>query len=604
MAALSIADYGIIGDCRTAALISRDGSIDWCCLQNFDSAAVFLRLLDAQKGGFFQITTREPCEASWEYEEETNVLVTTFETTRGAVRLTDFMPPWTQEQEPDAPSRILRLAEGLGGEVEMEVRVKPTFDYAREQARLSSLNRRLTAAGGSLNLFVDGLDRWSEPEPGVARADFALHAGERRWIVLTASATGGATVHSDAECESLLASCRDHWRVWIGRIAYAGPWRDLVVRSALALRLLTFEPTGALVAAPTTSLPEIIGGSANWDHRFTWLRDSGLILDVLQMLGHHSESQRFFDWIENLCLCGEKMLQPIYRVDGSRELPEQTLDHLAGHRGSQPVRIGNGAAHQDQLDIYGHVLDATWLCFERMPREMSPELWDILRRVTDLAVESWREPDHGIWEVRGEKQHFLYSKLFCWVAVDRAIRLALHRRLPGDTAAWEAARRKIRDVILAHGYDEKLGTFTQSLGSARLDATALVIPKVGFLPADDPRMLSTVERIRERLTVDGLVHRSERAANEDGQSEGAFAMCSFWFIENLAMQGRRDEASDLFERLACCANDLGLLSEEIDPSSGELLRNFPQGYTHLALIRAALTIESLHDSSGAPADDT
>lgn len=367
-----------------------------------------------------------------------------------------------------------------------------------------------------------------------------------------------------------------------------GLTRSWFAAARLALKLLTFEPTGALVAAPTTSLPEEIGGVRNWDYRFTWLRDASLILHALQGLGYHDEAMDFFDWLETLCLCCQEPIQVLYTLDGRPELPEQFLPHLDGYRSSRPVRIGNAAAEQRQLDVYGEVLDAAHLCYERM-HPIRLELWTVLRLFADRAASRWRETDHGIWEVRSEPRHFLYSKLLCWVAVDRAVRLAESAALPGDVGRWRRARDEIRAAILEEGYDAKLGAFTQAFGTSALDASALVIPLVGFLPATDPRVQSTMRRIQQGLTSRGLVYRY---LTDDGlpRGEATFALCSFWLVDNLALAGEIDEARDLFERITGYANDVGLVSEEIDPVNGELLGNFPQGFTHLALIRSALNI--------------
>jgi GH15 family glucan-1,4-alpha-glucosidase len=592
-----IRDYGLIGDAHTAALVSSDGSIDWLCWPRFDSPAVFCRLLDKDKGGHFRVGPAERrAAASRAYVEGTNVLATVFSTDGGRFRLTDLMPVERLNQRHEGEDiashyRVIRLVEGLSGDAEVEVTFRPTFDYARAEATFEPYDGGIVARGGREALALSCPAVFREDAPGGVAARFKVAAGQRVWVALTYLAGDDAASVSppefDADLE--LEQTLEYWREWSETCTYKGPYEQLVRRSALVLKLLTYEPTGALVAAPTTSLPEQLGGVRNWDYRFTWLRDSSLILYALQLLGYHEEATDFFEWLDRLCIpCGNE-LQIMYRIDGGSHLPERTLEHLEGYRGSRPVRVGNGAFDQKQLDIYGEVIDAAYLYHERMRRPVRPELWDTLRHLADQTVERWREPDHGIWEVRGGPRHFLYSKLLCWVALDRVVRMAAPDGLPGDVNLWERTREEIRAAILEEGYDEKAGAFTQAFGDEALDACALVIPQVGFLPATDPRVLSTVERIRERLTSHGLVYRY---LSEDGLpgGEATFALCSFWLVDCLAEAGRADEARALFERIVGYANDLGLLAEEIDPVSGELLGNYPQGFTHLGLIRSALHI--------------
>jgi alpha,alpha-trehalase len=588
-----IRDYGFIGDAHTAALVSSDGSIDWLCWPRFDSPAVFCRLLDKGKGGHFRVGPAGRLAASSRaYIEGTNVLATVFSTDGGRFRLTDLMPVERLNRSHEGEDiashyRVLRLVEGLSGEAEVEVNFRPTFDYARVEATFQHYDGGVFARGGREALALSCPAAFREDASGGVTARFRVAAGRRVWVTLTYLAGDDPAPEFDADSE--LEQTLEYWREWSETCTYKGPYGALVRRSALVLKLLTYEPTGALVAAPTTSLPEELGGVRNWDYRFTWLRDSSLILYALQLLGYHEEATDFFEWLDRLCIpCGNE-LQIMYQIDGGSHLPERTLEHLEGYRGSRPVRVGNGAFDQKQLDIYGEVIDAAYLYHERMRRPVRPELWDTLRHLADQTVERWREPDSGIWEVRGGPRHFLYSKLLCWVALDRVSRMASGGRMPGDVKLWEGTREKIRAAILAEGYDEKIGAFTQAFGEQALDACALVIPQVGFLPSNDPRVLSTVERIRERLTSHGLVYRY---LNEDGLpgGEATFALCSFWLVDCLAEAGRVDEARALFEKVAGYANDLGLLAEEIDPVTGELLGNFPQGFTHLGLIRSALHI--------------
>jgi GH15 family glucan-1,4-alpha-glucosidase len=586
-----IRDYAIIGDGYTAALVSCDGSIDWWCWPRFDSAAVFCRLLDWTTGGYFQIVPVAPYTASRAYVGPTNVLATTFETDTGRVCLTDFMParPAAQAVAPDAARNdLLRLVQGLDGEVELEIRFRPTFDYARALTIIGPWSGGVIARDGSAAVAL-ACPVVLGPAPGggvVGR--MSIRAGERRWLGLMGLSGGDppADFFQLANAEKTLDATLAYWRDWSARCTYHGPYRDLVVRSALALKLLTFEPTGALVAAPTTSLPEQLGGVRNWDYRYTWLRDSALILEALVSIGYTEEARAFFGWLQSVWLSAGGHLQIMYSVDGQSHLPEQILGNLNGYCHSVPVRIGNAAATQVQLDIFGEVLDAAYFSY---PQVSAPdaELWSVLRGLANQAADRWQQADSGLWEVRAGDRPYLYSKLLCWVAVDRAIRLSRHCRLDGETAHWQRVREQIRATILQHGYNPQLGAFTQTLDGTALDASVLMIPILGFLPATDPRVRSTVEKIRERLMKHGLVYRY---LVPDGLPDGeaTFVMCSFWMVDCLALAGEVDQARRLFEHVVGFANDVGLLSEEIDPVGGMLLGNFPQGFSHLALIRSAL----------------
>jgi GH15 family glucan-1,4-alpha-glucosidase len=491
-----------------------------------------------------------------------------------------------------APSHeVVRLVEGLSGIAEVEVEFRPTFDFALAETTLAPHRNGATAKAGSEALVLSCPCELRFADSGALTGRFRVAAGERVWLALD--------YYPEADSQGLKPSARTYdaelgrtlryWREWWSDCRYEGPDAELVRRSALTLKLLTYEPTGAQVAAPTTSLPEQIGGVRNWDYRYTWLRDSSLVLYALQLLGYHEEATDFFGWLDRLCVTCRGKLQIMYTIDGEADIPERTLTHLEGYRRSSPVRVGNAAFDQKQLDIYGEVLDAVHLYHERAREPVRREWWDEVKFMADQTAERWREPDQGIWEVRGGPQHFLYSKLMCWVALDRAVKLADGSRQRADVRRWERALGEIRQTILEEGYNREIGAFTQTLGGRALDASALVVPLAGFLPATDPRVVSTAAKIQEQLTSGGLVYRY---LNDDGLpgGEATFALCSFWLVDNLALQGRADEARELFERVAGYANDLGLLAEEIDPASGELLGNYPQGFSHLALIRSALNI--------------
>lgn len=599
-----IRDYALIGDGHTTALVAKDGSIDWCCWPRFDSPAVFCRLLDAGRGGWSQICPAEGYEVSRSYVGTTNVLAAEFKTESGRARLTDFMPverlTESHRGEDIAPSRrILRLVEGVGGEVEMEVSFRPTFDYARAETAVEACEGGAVATAGREALTLACAVRLSRAESGALTGRFKVREGERVWFALDYFAEGHAEgvgpqrAHADDELKKTLG----YWTEWWRACRYEGSYAEQVRRSALVLKLLSYEPTGALVAAPTTSLPEEVGGVRNWDYRYTWLRDSSLILYAMMLLGYQEEAKDFFGWLDALGVPRRKRLRIMYTLDGERLPPERELENLEGYRGSRPVRVGNAASEQTQLDIYGEVIDAVYLFHERTRRDIPDAWWDDIQFMAERTVEGWREPDSGIWEVRGGPRHFLYSKLLCWVALDRTVRLAGRSRARADVSRWKKERDAIREKILTDGYNERVGAFTQYLGGDALDASALIIPQTGFLPPTDERVKSTVEKIRERLTSHGLVYRY---LNEDGLpgGEGAFALCSFWLVDNLALQGRVEEAKELFERIVGYASDLGLLSEEIDPMNDELLGNYPQGFSHLALIRSALNI-SRAETAGA-----
>jgi len=610
-----IADYAIIGDCHTAALVSRQGSIDWYCPDRYDGPAVFCRLLDWAKGGYLSLAPAGDYSAHRQYRGPTNVLDTTFTAAGGRVRLTDLMPVHRRQEsrrgyDVGRAHRLLRLVEGLDGTVDLELRFRPTFDYARSRASIAPCDGGAVADDGQCYLALACAGVGLEPDgDGGLRGRLRVRAGERRWIALTdtddAASARAALAPGDFAGE--LARTLDYWQDWAKTCTYQGLYRDQVLRSVLTLKLLIYEPTGAVVAAPTTSLPEDLGGARNWDYRYTWLRDSTMILYALLTVGYREEAKDFFAWLERTCGNDPtRMPQIMYGIDGRRDLPEIALPNLDGYAGSRPVRIGNAAASQRQLDIFGEVLMAAYLNFrhEGTPggrgersadrdahdaEPLAPDTWALLRGLVEQAAKHWPEPDRGIWEVRGGPQQFLYSKLMCWAALDRGIRLAEEGGLEAPLDDWRRTRDAIRQAILERGYDAKLGAFTQAFGSSALDASALAIPRIGFLAATDPRVRSTVERIRAALTRNGLVDRYHTADGLPG-SEASFTLCTFWLVDALALVGRIDEARALYEHVVSYANDVGLLSEEIAPHAGLLLGNFPQGFTHLALVGSAVNL--------------
>lgn len=584
-----IADYAVLGDGLSTALVSREGSIDWLCWPRFDSPAVLCRLLDAEKGGFLSLAPERPARAERRYLDGTAVLENTFRNPDGAVRVIDFAPIDALDGCGEVtPRRLVRRVEGLSGRVCMAIGFRPTFDFARVETRAEGTSFGAVASAGTevISLRAPVPLAWRD---GALRCTFDLAAGEVADVVLAHG------ILDPVDARAALARTESAWRLWADRCHYAGPWRELVVRSAITLKLLTYRPTGALIAAPTTSLPERPGGVRNWDYRFAWLRDAALALDALQDLGLHDEAMHFWEWLESLCLRCGCPAPSLYRVDGRRVGIEEVLDHLAGWRSSRPVRIGNAAAGQLQLDVYGVLVDAAWTCMRTM-REPHPALAPVLAFLADRAASDWKSPDEGIWEVRDRRRHFVHSKLGCWLALDRAVRLVELGWLSGDAERWRSEREAVRTAILERGLDSTRG-LVRAFDDRTLDASVLLASRIGFFSGDDPRMLATIDAIRGGLAVDGLLRRYEGSDGLPGE-EGAFLPCSFWLVDALALAGRTDDASSLFSRLAAYANDVGLLSEEIMPATRELLGNFPQALSHLALIRSAVTLAAA--TSGSP----
>ena len=571
---LPIAGYAAIGNGHTMALVGRDGAIDWCCLPRFDSPFVLDAILDAENGGRFVVAPRDVVAIDRSYRAHTNVLDTVFRTGTGVVRLTDFMPI--------ARARIIRCVEVLDGTVTIDVRIAGSIAQASgSAATLDREGTHLGLAGDSVSLQLRAPTPW-HPERDGWSSRCELEAGARSsWMLGLAD---GATDPDDAE---LLASTLAHWRAWSSRWTPHGPHAAAIERSALVLSMLVYEPSGALVAAPTTSLPESIGGERNWDYRYTWLRDAAWALDAFMDLGLHDEAMRFWSFVTRAS--ESSPLGVLYTLDGASPAGERTLDGLAGYRGSRPVRVGNAAAQQLQLDGVGHVMEAAYLCQTRMSA-VHPQLQPMLAALADAAADRWMLPDHGIWEVRGEPRQFLHSKLMCWVALDRAVLLAERGWLGGDVGRWRAARESVASLVVDGGWNPRLGAFTQALGDDAVDATGLLVGGVGLLPGNDPRVCSTIDVVCRQLARGELVFRYRNADGLRG-AEGAFVACSFWLVEALARAGRRDEARSIFAALVARANDVGLYAEEIDPETGEFLGNFPQAFSHLALVRAAMVLD-------------
>jgi pentatricopeptide repeat protein len=595
-----IENYGIIGDLRSVALVGMDGSIDWLCLPHFDSPSVFAAILDDEKGGRFKIApvsgnvTRKQL-----YWPDTNVLVTRFFTPDGVVEIRDYMPIGVSENGAERHHQVIRRVEVVRGEMNFRMECSPAFDYARgeHETETTGGGACFRSAHLSLGLATDvplGLDG-----KGVV-AEFTLREEQTAVFVLRQieGEAGCGISLSEKEEEDLFERTVDYWRRWLSRSTYTGRWREMVHRSALTLKLLTFEPTGAIVAAPTTSLPEGVGGERNWDYRYTWIRDAAFTLYGLLRIGFTEEAERFMDWLEDRCYRPKPdgLLQLMYGIDGRTDLTEEILDHLEGYRGSRPVRIGNGAYDQLQLDIYGELMDAVYL-FNKYGTPVSYGLWTRLRGLIDWVCDNWQREDEGIWEVRGGRRHFVYSRLMCWVAMDRGLRLADKRSFPADRERWLKVRDEIYEEIIEKGWSPERKAFVQAYGEDTLDASNLIMPLVFFLSPKDPRMLSTLDATNRSpkdggLVSNGLVFRYDVEKSADGLmgDEGTFSLCTFWLVEALTRAGRLEEARLIFEQMLSYANHLGLYAEEIGPS-GEALGNFPQAFTHLTLISAAFNLD-------------
>jgi GH15 family glucan-1,4-alpha-glucosidase len=584
-----IEDYALIGNCHTAALVSNAGSLDWLCMPCFDSPSIFAGILDAERGGSWSIRPTAPCRSEHRYLEHTNVLETAFVCEGGRVRLLDFMPifPEAAGGTVRPPNAVIRIIEGLEGEVEIESLCQPRPDYGRSFLTFDARGSRVTFD----RYTVTGPSDWRVDETGGAvSCRMTVSAGERSAFILYHE---GDDDHPSAPIDNGYAALQetiDFWRAWsIGTCAYRGRYYDSVVRSALTLKLLTFAPTGAIVAAPTTSLPEEIGGERNWDYRFTWIRDASFTLYALLLAGYIGEDRAFFGWIVRTVEVEETGIKILYPISPEGEVTERILDHLEGYRGSRPVRIGNEAAGQVQLDVYGEVLDALYFACEVSGYDPAP-VWEDFRPLVDWIAENWNQPGNGIWEVRGGLRDFVYGKALCWVALDRGIKLAEVRGLAGDTERWRRERDRVRADIFEKGWSERLGAFKQSYQDERLDAANLLLPIGGFIDGDDPRMLSTLDATLDQLVVDGLCYRYREAPEGLSGKEGAFVLCTFWLINALILAGREREAEELFERMLERATPLGLFAEEIDPTTGVHLGNFPQAFSHIGVINAAVSL--------------
>ncbi|RNL87004.1 glycoside hydrolase family 15 protein [Halostreptopolyspora alba] len=581
----------MIGDMQTAALVGRDGSIDWLCLPNFDSPACFSAILGDEQNGNWWIrpAASDQSAAHRQYRAETLILETDWENDEGAVRVIDFMPP-----RGGAP-HIVRIVEGIRGNVRMSTALRLRFDYGNVVPWIHRSGTEMAAVAGPDSVWL------SSPVPMnghnfVHDATFTVSAGQRVPFVMTWHPSEvEESDHLDAE--KALSRTERFWRGWVDKCSYEGDYRDAVVRSLITLKALTYRPTGGIVAAPTTSLPEEIGGVRNWDYRYCWLRDATITLEALIRSGYTDEARSWREWLVRAVAGEPQHMQIMYGVRGERRLGEWEADWLPGYENSRPVRIGNAAVGQYQLDVYGEVMDVLELA-RRSGLQSSEHVWGLQRSLVNYLEWCWDEPDEGLWEVRGPRQHFVHSKVMAWVAADRAVRMIEEFDKEGPIERWRSLRDTIHTEVCTYGYDARRNTFTQYYGSKELDAALLLIPEVGFLPYDDPRVIGTIEAIREDLMVDGFVmrYRTDRAEVADHLpgGEGAFLACSFWMANALLSIGREKEARELFERLLALRNDVGLLAEEYDARSGRQVGNFPQAFSHVPLVTTALNL-SHHD---------
>jgi GH15 family glucan-1,4-alpha-glucosidase len=597
---LPIAEHGIIGDLHTIALGGTNGTIDWYCCPRFDSPSVFASLLDARRGGFYRIA---PAGGEWTvkqlYFPDTNVLITRFLTPDGVGEVQDFMPI---HRDPLARRRLIRRVLAVRGEMRFRLECRPRFNYGRDPHEVVLSEDGAAFHSGEITLALTAETPLKQPGRDIV-GEFTLTGGESTTFSLEAVPSGEMpTPLSPDEAAELFERTVRYWRGWLAHSRYRGRWREMVHRSALTLKLLTYRPTGAIVAAPTTSLPEQLGGSRNWDYRYTWIRDAAFSLYALLRLGFTEEAEAFMGWLTDRFREAKERdsgpLQIMYGVDGRSELTEEVLDHLEGYRGSVPVRIGNGAADQLQLDIYGEMMDSVWLA-DRSGVRVGHAGWVKLSQLAGWVCDNWDQPDEGIWETRGGRQNFTYGRLMCWVALDRMVRLAQVYGRPADLERWIEQRDRIYEWLMDHGWNPKRRAFTQHDMTEVLDASLLMMPLVGFVVPTDPQWLSTLDAMRDELVSDSLVYRYDPAASPDGLlgSEGTFSICTFWYVDALARSGRLEEARLALEKMFTYANHLGLYAEEIG-LTGEQLGNFPQAFTHLSLINAAITLDRELDNAG------
>jgi GH15 family glucan-1,4-alpha-glucosidase len=613
----NISEHGLIGDLQTAALVTTDGSIDFFCCPRFDSPSVFCSLLDADKGGYFRIAPASDRYITKQlYLPNTAILITRFMTADGVGEVQDFMP--VINGGPTDRHRLVRQVRVARGQMQFVVDLQPRFDYGRASHTVDiSGPGAVFRTSGGMQLTLHTAGRRDVSQGGVTpervgdglRATITLREGETGGVVLE-SMGGEPRAISPAELQQLVDDTTAYWKAWLNRSTYQGRWREMVTRSAMTLKLMTYQPSGAPVAAATLGLPEQAGGERNWDYRFTWIRDGSLTMHALSNLGYVEEAARFGAWMRDrvtegaAAANGAGPLKIMYRVDGSSDLTEETLDHFEGWRGSRPVRIGNGAADQLQLDIYGEAADAIYTA-DQHGLPIAYEGWKALTKVMDWVADNWDQPDEGVWETRGGRKDFTYGRVQCWVALDRAIKLAQRHGRPADTAKWMAARDQLYDQVMTRGWNDKVKAFTQHYATDVLDSSLLLMPIEDFISPTDPMWLSTMKGMDKQLVSDSLVYRYNPSASPDGLhgDEGTFSLCTFLYVDALARAGHLDEAVLTMEKMFTYGNHLGLYSEEIDSTGGQL-GNFPQAFTHLSLINSAITLNRELDRRAPSAEPT
>ena len=587
-----IGGYGAIGNTRTVALVGFDGSIDWCCLPRFDSPSVFAALLDRKKGGRWTIQPESEAESSQRYLHDTNILLTEFKTSSGQVTLTDFMPCSIASEAWSTPPEIHRIVQCVTGEMDLQFVFQPVFNYGLKVPRFARSKAGLSIRDTTSEMVLS----WSVPfEPGPTGAEGKFHMAkdERRTFVLS---YGEATPRAIAEYQTERQRARTEvfWLDWVGQLRYRGRWRDIVIRSALALKLLVYTPTGAIVAAPTTSLPESIKGGRNWDYRYSWIRDSASSIYAFHLLGYKSETEAYLHWLIDNNPALDLDLRLMYDVAGNGSIEETRLSHLEGYMGSKPVRIGNAASKQLQLDAYGYMLDALYFSSRRGSSVSEEMYFRFVKPLANYIVDHWGEPGNGIWEIRSKREHYVYTKGWCWAGLDRAVKIAKACGHEEDAALWSLVKEKIKAEVTRRGWSRKKQSFVMHYGSEDVDASTLMLPLIGFIRADDEKMRRTIEAIKKELATGALVYRYKTDDGMKGK-EGAFLLCGFWLVACLARLGQVEEAMTNLNELVERGNHLGLFSEEVDPTTGEALGNFPQAFSHTGLILAASTLDRVLD---------